>query len=72
MFLAEYPAYKITDLREVTCRQFKVLIAESYARKRIEAGEENVDITETKKRVISATGATACAILDRVIGKGKK
>lgn len=67
MFLSEYPAYKITDLKEVTCCQFNALIREIQTKKKIEAGDENVDITETNKRVISATDGVACAILDRIL-----
>lgn len=40
--------------------------------KRIEAGEDNVDICEADSKKISATGPVACAILDRIMKKKKK
>ena len=74
LFLTECPGYTVETLKDVTCRQFNVIVKEIQTLKRLEAGEENVDIYETNKKVVaSVTGPTACAILDRIMpGRNKK
>ena len=61
-------------MRELTCKQFNAIIKEIQTLKSLEAGQENVDIYEKERKVVSSlTGPTACAILDRIMpGRNKK